>query len=495
MVDPELFERYRKALGANADLTEAAVRGLLERLDGMTELEQAEYLMANYPKLVTAYGKVAADVARQFYQEQRDAHFEGDEDAEGYEAQAARPIPERWGAEDVRDAFTGDHGMSVGALPGKAVKRVMERADETIIRNADRDPARPKWAVVPRWDACAWCVMVGSRGFVYRSELTADAQRHANCKCAVVADFDAKDPRLAGYDPDALYERYREDLADGTVTTHGSSIGSIGVMSGSGEYVDPQPQKGGRSGGTGLNKREKQRIANWTNDAIAMFGQVQDVGQLKTVMDKVNETWAKSGSAFTDKQVQGIRRAFDRARNRLEEDAAKVAERLEKGNNAKGGKADTSVGVERLDKGGSYGAWSDKNDPDHTMRDKHADRYYEELRNRDEDVEVQRVAENTGIGESIVRQAYRHVFTAKHYLAKGYAFFDTDYDMSQSWQRISTGVDIQPHDLILVYHEAIEDDFMYLSGLSYRAAHDATCAMGYDWAKACDEWKRVNGLI
>ena len=67
--------------------------------------------------------------------------------------------------------------------------------------------------------------------------------------------------------------------------------------------------------------------------------------------------------------------------------------------------------------------------------------------------------------------------------------------MAQSWQRISTGVDIQPHDLMLVYHEAIEDDFMYLSGLPYQEAHDKTCAMGYDWAKMCDEWKIANGLM
>ena len=48
---------------------------------------------------------------------------------------------------------------------------------------------------------------------------------------------------------------------------------------------------------------------------------------------------------------------------------------------------------------------------------------------------------------------------------------------------------------MLVYHEAIEDDFMYILGLPYQEAHDATCAMSYDWAKMCDEWKRENGLM
>jgi len=213
MVDPELFERYRRALGANADLCEEAVGALVARLDGLTQMEQAAYLAANYPKLVRAYGKVAADVARQFYQESRDAWQEATEDSSDYVAQAAQPIPEQWAMEDVGEALTGGHGMTVARLPGKASKRVMQRADETIGYNVRRDPAKGRWAVVPHPGACGWCVMVASNGWAY-SERSVNAQRHDHCKCSVAVDFDRDDPSLAGYDPDALRARYREGIAD-----------------------------------------------------------------------------------------------------------------------------------------------------------------------------------------------------------------------------------------------------------------------------------------
>ena len=315
MVDPKLFARYRKALGTNADLAKRAVEDMLAKMGGMSPQQQAALLLSEYPRLVREYGKVAADVARQYYQESRDKYFEGDDGAEEYTAQCAQAIPSQWALEDVQEAANGSHGTML-MIPGKAVKRVMERADQTLIQNAGRDPAHPKWAVVPKLTACAWCVMIGSRGFVYKSDLTADAQRHNNCQCAIAVDFDTDNPSLKGDDPKALYERYQQDLANGTVTTSGSSIQSIGVKSGSGIEIDPMPQAS-HWGGGGVNKWQAQRIQSWTNDVIVMLGQAQDVGQLATIAQKVDDTWKRSGDAFTDLQVQGIKNAFKRAKNRL----------------------------------------------------------------------------------------------------------------------------------------------------------------------------------
>lgn len=205
MVDPELFARYQQALGTNADLTKKAVEELLAKLDGLTQLEQAEYLMANYPKLVRAYGKVAADVARQYYQESRDAHFEGDDDATEYTAQAAPPVQERWAAEDVRKAAQD----GLGYLPKVAVRRVMQRADQTLAYNVRRDPARGRWAIVPHPGACGWCIMVASNGWAY-SERSVNAQRHDGCKCSVAVDFDRDDPSLAGYNPKVMQQAYAD---------------------------------------------------------------------------------------------------------------------------------------------------------------------------------------------------------------------------------------------------------------------------------------------
>lgn len=209
MVDPELFERYQKALGTNADLCKKAVEALLSKLEGLTPLEQAEYLLANYPKLVQAYGRAAADVARQFYQEQRDRHFEGDDDASEYTAQTAAPIQESWAYEDVQKAASD----GIGYLLKVAVRRVMQRADQTIAYNVGHDPARPRWAIVPHMGACGWCVMVASNGWAY-SERSVNAQRHDGCKCSVAVDFDRDSPLLAGYDPDELRRQYARGIDD-----------------------------------------------------------------------------------------------------------------------------------------------------------------------------------------------------------------------------------------------------------------------------------------
>lgn len=203
MVDPELFERYQKALSTNADLAKKAVEELLTHLEDLTPLEQAEYLLANYPKLVRAYGKVAADVARQFYQEQRDQHFEGDDEASEYTAQTAAPIQESWAYEDVQKVASD----GLGYLPKVAVRRVMQRADQTIAYNVGHDTARPRWAIVPHMGACGWCVMVASNGWAY-SERSVNAQRHDGCKCSVAVDFDRDKPELVGYDVDALRRQY-----------------------------------------------------------------------------------------------------------------------------------------------------------------------------------------------------------------------------------------------------------------------------------------------
>lgn len=203
MVDPELFERYQRALGTNADLCKDAVEELLSKLEGLTPLEQAERLLANYTKLVQAYGKAAADVARQFYQEQRNQHFEGDGDASEYTAQTAAPIRESWAYEDVQKAASD----GLWHLPKVAERRIMQRADQTIGYNVGRDPAHPRWAIVPHTGACGWCVMVASNGWAY-SERSVNAQRHDGCKCSVAVDFDSDKPELAGYDVDALRRQY-----------------------------------------------------------------------------------------------------------------------------------------------------------------------------------------------------------------------------------------------------------------------------------------------
>ena len=208
MIGEELFGAYAGAIDANAELLARAVESLASRLESSPpSADPAEAVAAAYAALVAEYGSYAAEIACDFYALARD------------EAGAAGSFePEMGGgpdgaliADDARRAFEAhpDAPSALRSLAGTAVQRAMQRADATVSANAARDPARPKWALVPQAGACGFCVMLSSNGFAYASKATAHP-RHPSCRCRPVADFDAANPSLRGYDPGAMQDAYRK---------------------------------------------------------------------------------------------------------------------------------------------------------------------------------------------------------------------------------------------------------------------------------------------
>lgn len=124
---------------------------------------------------------------------------------------------------------------------------VRRAAAKCIAMNVSNDRLRPRFARVPAGnETCDFCIMLASRGPVYRTEASAGMldHYHANCKCAIVPMWNTKyadksrTRRVAmsmvvdGYDPDALYEQYLElatedfisrmrDAADAAHERHG----------------------------------------------------------------------------------------------------------------------------------------------------------------------------------------------------------------------------------------------------------------------------------
>lgn len=90
----------------------------------------------------------------------------------------------------------------------------------TIARNAEHDPAKPRYARVPQGTfTCAFCVMLASRGWVYPSEETARTAKgggayHNHCDCMIVPEWDREVAHIEGYDPDKLYEMYQNGRAE-----------------------------------------------------------------------------------------------------------------------------------------------------------------------------------------------------------------------------------------------------------------------------------------
>lgn len=209
MVDREVFDEYERGLTGNAEFAADAVRTLVEMLSGASFESLADRLMEGYIALVRTYGSVAATIAVEFYRELRAASgVSVPYEPTIFPADDSNLLPR-----DVRQAIKesgGDLGKLASKLADVSQQRVMEHADQALVSNAKRDPAHPKWALVPHAGACAWCRFLGSQDFRYSSEAKALASRHPNCLCTPVVDFDTRNPSLDGYDPDSLFGEYAD---------------------------------------------------------------------------------------------------------------------------------------------------------------------------------------------------------------------------------------------------------------------------------------------
>ena len=131
------------------------------------------------------------------------------------------------------------------------------------------------------------------------------------------------------------------------------------------------------------------------------------------------------------------------------------------------------------------GAISGGLNPDSQEAQEHADRYYELVRKMTTD--VQRIAENTGFDEDLIRSIKEYIFLEKHDLGDGrYDYFDSSYLMAQSWQRMIDGKKILPHDVTLLNHEKMEKELVQ-QGLSQNEAHEITSAV-YNYSKEAREY-------
>lgn len=123
--------------------------------------------------------------------------------------------------------------------------------------------------------------------------------------------------------------------------------------------------------------------------------------------------------------------------------------------------------------------------PDSDEAQAHAERYYESVRKMKTD--VRNIAQNTGFSEEEISQIKNHVFINEHDLGGEVPErFYPNYAMSQSWQRLIDGKNIQKHDLTLLNHEKMESNLMK-QGYSQKEAHELA-EKAYNYAKESREY-------
>ena len=130
------------------------------------------------------------------------------------------------------------------------------------------------------------------------------------------------------------------------------------------------------------------------------------------------------------------------------------------------------------------GAISGALKPDSKRAQEHADRYYESVRHMTND--VNRIASNTGFSVEDISIIKDFVFMQKHELDGKIERFAPSFEMSQSWQRLIDGKNIQPHDITLLKHELMERELMK-KGFSQDEAHIRT-SQKYNYAREAAEY-------
>lgn len=101
-------------------------------------------------------------------------------------------------------------------------------AGDCVFYNGSRDPTKPKYARVPSGsETCSFCLMLASRGFVYRTAKAAGDldHYHGNCDCRVVPGWDGQE--VEGYDTTKIYDQWQESMrttAEERAARHDSSV-------------------------------------------------------------------------------------------------------------------------------------------------------------------------------------------------------------------------------------------------------------------------------
>lgn len=212
------LDEYTAALNAQQRAAYAYMQTMLRTFrqlnGGASAADLRDFAQQALYSCITQFGAQSASVACSAYDSTM---------AElGMETRAAEPVFEA----DMRSVSRSvDYFLRGGvrdfdsfsrALAERAYNDVGRAAHLTTIANAERDGSKGvRYARVPTGkETCGFCLMLASRGFAYRSAESAGYRGfafnrfHDRCDCRVVAGDEST--TVDGYDPDWLYEVYRD---------------------------------------------------------------------------------------------------------------------------------------------------------------------------------------------------------------------------------------------------------------------------------------------
>jgi len=205
------LDAYNAAIKKQGGNAERAARAALDEWfaerPGASIAETREFCITLMQELGTLYGGRAGDVAYALRSMIADACGVDVPDVD----YAYAPDPEyvgetaRYQVEKLKDGDVDGFSKAIG----DAARYFAERgANDTMAELGRRDGERARFARIPTGaTTCPYCCMLASRGFVYRSELSALNANHRHCDCRIVEGFDGM--TVEGYDPDYYYDVWK----------------------------------------------------------------------------------------------------------------------------------------------------------------------------------------------------------------------------------------------------------------------------------------------
>lgn len=170
--NPATRQHYAAQLALSNSLASA-----IQRLDAGS----GDYV-TQVADLAHEYSYGAITLASDYYTEVRDLA--------GVDTAYQPIVTSPWSADSIGayiDTSVSDIGPDLiqNKVTSVAQKLALDAGSNDLFANIANDPKARRWARVTRGNGCAFCLMLASRGAVYRTESSANFRAHPGCHCDI----------------------------------------------------------------------------------------------------------------------------------------------------------------------------------------------------------------------------------------------------------------------------------------------------------------------
>lgn len=206
-----VIDRYVKSLtGIRSAAAEQLRRGLAAiDMDGPNAYQQVLALMR---QVNLGSNALAGQYTAAFYDALRKAQTDSELGAVAFDAYDETKTARAAGAA-VQAGRERGREAAADVLLSRIGFDIKKTSSMTMFGNGKRDRLKPMYARVPGGvETCSFCLMLASRGFVYRSGEDGErVHNHDHCKCVYVARFKSS-VSVDGYDERDYYDQWQQQM-------------------------------------------------------------------------------------------------------------------------------------------------------------------------------------------------------------------------------------------------------------------------------------------